>query len=121
MTMTGMPRSAASPESMSDDPHMVPVIIIPFQVKRIIVIHPVRLKAIVPCVIVGRKIVRRQRAGIGAVGGLGLRINLLIFRLVRLVKVPVARRKRGSDQHKLNVFGLFHNGVAGLTATIKIL
>jgi hypothetical protein len=38
-----------------------------------------------------------------------------------LVKVPVARRKRSSDQYKLNVGGLFHNGVAGLTATIKIL
>jgi hypothetical protein len=108
-------------ESTADNPHVVPVIIIPFQVKRIIVIHPVWLKAIVPCVIVGGEIVRRQRAGISAVGGLGLRINLLIFRLIRLVKVPVARCKRGSDQHKLNVVGLFHNGVAGLTATIKIL
>jgi hypothetical protein len=100
---------------------MYPVIIIPFQVKRIIEIHAVWLKAIVPCVVVGWKIVRRQRAGIGAVGGLGLRVNLLIFRRLLLVKVPVAGRKRSSDQHKLNVVGLFHNGVAGLTATIKIL
>jgi hypothetical protein len=119
--MSSVSRPGHHTESTAYDPHVVPVIIIPFQVKRIIIVHPVWLKAIVPCVIVGGKIVRRQWAGIGAVGGLGLGINLLILRLIRLVKVPVARRKRGSDQHKLNVVGLFHNGVAGLTATIKIL
>jgi hypothetical protein len=94
-----MARMTASPEAMTDD-----------YVIRIIIIHPVWLKAIVPCVVVGRKIIRRQRAGIGAVGG----------RRVRLVKIPVARCKRSSDQHKLNAGGLFHNGVARLTAIIKI-
>ena len=112
-------RSAYPSKSTAD--YMDPIIIIPFQVKRIIEIHAIWLKAIVPCVVVGWKIVRRQRAGIGAVRDFGLRINLLIFGRFRQVKIPVAGGKRSSDQHKPNVVGLFHNGVAGLTATIKIL
>jgi hypothetical protein len=106
---------------MAKDHAVLAIIVIPFQVQRIIVIHTIGLKAIEPGVVVGRQIIGCQRAGIGAVGSLGLWDILLIFRRILLIQVPVAGGKRSRDQHKLNVVGLFHNGVAGLTATIKIL
>jgi len=116
-----MPRTGHPPEPTTDNRAVFTIVVVPFEIIGIHVIHPIGLKAIEPGVIIGREIIRCQRAGIGAVGDLGLRNILLIFRRVLLINVPVAGCKRSCDQHKLNAGGLFHNGVAALTATIKIL
>jgi hypothetical protein len=91
-------------------------VIISLNIEGIVVIEPIRPKAIIPGVIVGRKIglVGSQRAGVGGIGNIPCGILLIIPRWFLLVQGPVTTGKGSRDQDKVDAGSLFHDGVAGV-------
>jgi hypothetical protein len=116
MRRTADPGIPGPAETRPDNLHRITIRVIAPQAEPITVIILEWPEAGIPDIIIRRQHGLYQGTGVTAV-----RLIAHLRPLLVLVQGPVTACKRSGDQDKLNIGGLFHVGVAGRLASLKLL